>query len=825
MIDRTVGRYRVLARLGEGGMGTVWKAEDALLGRPIALKLLAADLAADPDARRRFLREARAMSALNHHGICTVHDAGEADGHVYIALAWIDGQTLSALAERAPLAIAEAARVGVATAEALGHAHARGVVHRDVTGRNIMLARDGRVLVLDFGLAIAVGLSRLTSSGTRLGTPAYMSPEVVRGERADARSDLYGLGVVLYEALTGTLPFESDRHEAVLFKILNEVPEPPSRRRRDVPPWLEQVVLHLMEKDPARRPADADAVVASLRAELNALPPARTSAPAWQTEPPLPGRPSRRRYVAVMPFDTATADETDDAPFARGLAEILGTALARDPDLHVIPPAMAAQEDAGGDLRQVARQLGANLIVRGSVRRRETQVRITWSLLDPARGIQIGGDTLEGVAGDPFRLEDRLVSSVFDALGCDPPDSARTLANDPAARERFLQAVGYLQRHEHEASVDGAIGLLERLRSTEEPSAEIEAALARAYLRKYQLTLETRWESQGAAACAHAIALDPGDPDVLATRGELALLTGRHEVAIGSFEQALALVPDRPDALLGLGRAYHAARKLEDAERVFRRAIEVRPDYWGAHNALGRFLQRVGRHAEALECFERVVELTPDNAYGWLNLVRPLFELERFDEALDACRRSIEISPRGQSLSTLGSLLFYLGRYEEAAAAFERAVAIQPTDPMMWGNLGSAVALVPGRGHRAREALERATALARERLDLNPADAYLWAQRAGWMSNLGRHGEAVHDVQRSLGLEPANPEYMVKACAVYHQSGSRDDSLRWLQRALQHGCGTSQILRDPYLTDLRADPEFTRIVEEETHRHGGHHTS
>ena len=389
MIGKSVGRYRISAKLGEGGMGIVWKADDTLLGRPIALKLLSPDLASSDEARRRFLREARAVSALNHPGICGVYDAGEVDGQVYIALAWIDGRTVSAVAERSPLAIADVLRIGIRVADALGFAHAHGIIHRDITGRNIMVARDGRVVVLDFGLALAVGFSRLTSSGSRVGTLAYMAPEVARGESADARSDLYGLGVVLYEALTGSVPFESPQPGAVLYSVINEIPDPPSRRRRDTPASLEQIVMRLLAKQPADRYRDAEALLGDLK-PLAIAPLSPPPRPNWADEPAEPGTPTRRRYLAILPFENPAGPEALDAAFLRGLADVLGTTLARQPGLHVTPASIAAAEELMPDLQQTARQLGANLILRATLRRSGSQLRVTWALLDPSRGRQVG---------------------------------------------------------------------------------------------------------------------------------------------------------------------------------------------------------------------------------------------------------------------------------------------------------------------------------------------------------------------------------------------------------------------------------------------------
>jgi len=225
MLGRTFGRFRVLGKLGEGGMGSVWKAEDTLLGRTVALKFLPESLAGSDSARQRFLREARSTSALAHPSIATLYEAGEDEGRLFLAVEFVDGETVSDRVARGPFEIAEAIRIATEAAEALSHAHERGVIHRDVTSRNIMIARDGHAVVIDFGLALHDHTARITTTGAAFGTVPYMAPEVLRGASASPRSDLYGLGVVLYEMLTGRRPFNGKNIRALALQHVSEPPD------------------------------------------------------------------------------------------------------------------------------------------------------------------------------------------------------------------------------------------------------------------------------------------------------------------------------------------------------------------------------------------------------------------------------------------------------------------------------------------------------------------------------------------------------------------------------------------------------------------------
>lgn len=834
MIGRTVGRYRIVAKLGQGGMGSVWKAHDGLLGRTVALKILPDSLADSPDARRRLLREARAASALDHSGIATVFDAGEADGLFYIAVACVDGSTVSAIAAQGPVPLAEALRVAIAVAEVLAHAHDRGVIHRDITGRNVIVAAGGRVVVLDFGLALPEGTTRLTGTGAAVGTVAYMAPEVVQGQTADARSDLYGLGVLLYEMLTGTVPFTGPRPEAVLYAAVHESPEPPGARRSGIPTELNRIVLKALAKVPERRYQTAGELIS----DLSALDTTSTRRPT----PDRPGTSSGERSrdgptivadrptepmptakcLAILPFqDLCSAQPTDARAqvFTSGLAETVSASLANRTSIQVIPPSAAAPGTfLDEDLRRIARNLGANLLLRGSVHRSRDHLRITYFLLQADRCVQIAGDTLDGSLRDLFALEDQLVESVVRVLQlkADAGQPKRAaVAHDPAAHERYLQALGYLHRFEDVASIDGAVALLEQLLSTEGDAAHIHAALGRAYLMRYRLTRDKSWQDRAAAACERGIRLDPRSPDVLMALGHLNTSLGRASEAVRDFQQALKLRRDFPDALLGLSEAYEAAGKIEEAEQACREAIAQRPQFWGGYNRLGILHFSRAQYERAIEPWKRVVELTPDNVRGLNNLGAAFFQMGRYRDALVNYHRSIEILPNATAYTSLGTVHFFLENYSEAAAMFEKGAALRPGDPRMWGNLGDSYRWTPGLEEKAATTLDRAIELQRDLLRLNPKDAEGWSDLAGWLAKRGCGREAIRAIQRALKLNPADVSFMAAAGRVYHLAGNRTRALEWLGRAVEQGYSCRELVGDPELRGLRALPAFRAIVRDE----------
>lgn len=851
MIGSTIGRYQVLAKLGQGGMGSVWKCRDTVLDRTVALKLLPDSHAAAGDARRRFLREARAASRLDHPGVARVYDASEIDGRMYIAIECVDGETVSELLTRGPLAPLDALRIAHAAAEALAHAHERGILHRDVSSRNVMVARDGRVVLVDFGLALRDGTSRLTSSGSTLGTAAYLAPELILGRRCNPQSDVYGLGVVFYEMLTGTLPFRGERPEALLYATVNERFEPPSARQSGLPAGVDEIAARALAREPADRFAAAAAFAKALRALDESV---VERVPASTPRPPHAGSNPQRSpgatpltwgesmaapcYLAVIPFTDPGAGEGDARQlFSLGVTESVSAQLGRHPGLLVVPvppePGLAAS-----DMRRLAHAQGADLILRGTVQRSGERLRLTWSLLDPVLGVQAAGDSLDGTAADLFDLHDRIVSGVLAALeqrglvataasavseaaagvAALPIAPSRTSLDAIAAQERYLQALGHLLRFDDEAQVDAAIESLSALRDGNNDSAAVEAALGRAYLYKHQITRAKEWVVRAEEACRRALEIDPRSPDVLLSLGRLQRISGHATEAVKTLKGALKLRPDHPETLAELARSLIDAGKSSLAEQTYYRALALRPNYWGVYNNLGAFYFNHGRYDRAVSMWQRVVDLSPDNLRGHLNLGGAYFRMGRFEEAIAEFHRSIEIRPDASAFSNLGTVHYFLGQPEAAAAMLEKAVALRPADPRLWGNLGDAYRWSPAQSERAAAAFEKAIELMHGQLQLNPNNAESLGWLAEWMAKRGDSSDAVRTVRRALRLAPEDVNTMARAINVFHLAKDRAEALKWLAAALRLGYGLEEFERDPELAALRNEPGYASLVKQHARR-------
>ncbi len=818
MIGRTIGRFVVIEKLGEGGMATVWKARDSLLDRSVALKVIIPALSEDPDVRRRFHHEAEVATRLDHPGIASVYGSGSEDGVTYLAMACIDGETLDARLARGLMPLTAAIDMIRAAADALGFAHDQGVVHRDVTSRNIMLARDGRVFVLDFGLAKATGVSRITSRNTMVGTVAYMAPELFMGRDADACSDLYGLGVVFYEALTGSLPFDADSPEVLRYAALNQNPRPPRERRPEISAALERVVLKAMAREPEQRHHTTREFLDDLGsvaefASRDEHPPAASPAARVVAERSVV-------HLGVLPIRWNEHSEELDATgrqFAADLEAALRDSLARAGRIHVVPGSGPAPDgDSMTGLRAFARSIGAHVLLRGSLRRRGSLLRFGYALVDPEAGLQIGGGSLSGSLAETFDFEDRIIAHVCDQLGREQVRAERKghRSKDPAAEHRYAQALACLRRYDSEASVDGAIRLLEDAIETGTGTALHHATLVRAALRKHEYTQLPLWEGRAAMACQRALELAPELPEVQLAVGELKRATGQHDAAMAAFEIALASASTCHDAMLGIARTHAEAGRMAEAEAAARSAIADQPKDWRGHNLMGWIHIQNGHHDRAVDSQLRVLELTPDNARGLSNLGTAYYRLNDFDRAIDAYRRSLEIQPSHiRGYTNLGTALYFDHQHQPAIEALRKATVIAPSDPHLWGNLGNACHWVSGYEDEARTALDRAIGLMRERLERTPGVAQWWAELGGWLSNRGQLQEAERVIQRALELAPNDGSVMMLAAHVYRGIGDRKACYHWLRAARDAGYGFGEFARSIELAPLREDPELMQFIQ------------
>jgi len=657
MLGQTVSHYRVLHPLGAGGMGEVYLAEDTHLGRKVALKVLPPDLTRDECAKARFIREARSASSLDHPNVCTVYDIEEMpDGRLVLAMAYCEGESLKAHLARGPLPIAEALDLAAQVADGLAEAHARGVVHRDIKPANVMVTKTGRVKIVDFGLARLSGTVGVTTTGTMLGTPAYMAPEQARGEEVDGRADLWALGVVLYEMLTGRPPFSGDSMEAVLYGILNRAPEPIDRLHPTLPPALVRVVNRALAKDPRGRYQQAEQFLADLRACRESLP---AKPQAREAEPRVPS-------IAVLPFFNMSPDP-DQEYFCEGLSEELIGALGRLGGVRVASFTSALQfRGQAADIRRIGEQLNVDTVLEGSVRKAGDRLRVTAQLVNVGDGYHLWSERYDRRLDDVFAVQEDIARAIVEQLkvnligGSDRRLVSRVTA-DMDAYQLYLRARYHYGRR--------YAGALEQALKCFEQAAAKDPACAAAHA--------------GIAGCLTQVGfwgLVP--PERIADR------------ARSAAARAVALDERLPDAQWGLGltSAYFDWDPVR-TERAFRRAIELNPNVADSCVYLGVCLPPTGRFDEAAVLLDQAISLDPVSALVAFLAGASFLMMRDYTRALAELERALEMDPGFAPAHSLrGFALSVLGRCQEAVASAERGAELWARAPILTGALGYVLA-------------------------------------------------------------------------------------------------------------------------------------
>ncbi len=841
-----ISHYEVQALLGGGAMGEVYRVRDTRLQCTRALKLLRQPCAGDPLERSRFLREARAAAALNHPGICTVHEIDEVDGRAFIVMEYVPGQDLAARIAAGPLPPAEALRIAQEIGEALRAAHAAGIVHRDIKPRNIRLMPDGHVKIVDFGLAKLAGAEELTRSGAVAGTPAYMAPEQARGFPVDGRCDLWSLGVVLYEMLSGHPPFPGRQGMAALYAICNEAPQP-LPALAGAPPGLAAVIHRCLDKNPGHRYPDADAFLA----DLAALSPSLT--PAARARPRLPRRrflwagaalvtaglllaPLLRSWrstelpaqvhMALLPIEVIGGSERDRA-LAAGLVWHLNTQLTRlerlQRDFSVIPACdIEASEVASS--RDAQRVFGANLVVAGSMTPLGDALALTLTLIDPRGPRQLGAAEFSVPRQDALRLQTEALAQLMRLLELKlakrEPGAAHA-SETPTSQvlADYLTGLGYLQNldslgdPERLARVDSALAAFGLAVAGDPQFAAALAGQAEAGWRRYELTREETWSEAALQSCTAALNIDPGLPAGLLARATIRAGRGEYERALTDFRAVLARDSLDVQAQRGLAAAYAALGDTARAEATYLAALAVQPADHVTRKEMGIFYYHQGRFADAVAQFEALIAAAPENYFLGHNQLGGIYLQEgKLELARAAFTRSLAIKPNYRAFTNLAAVDYREGDYEQAVAHIKEALAIHSHDYRVWGNLADTFMRLPERRAEAEAAYRQAAALAEARLHVNPRDARVMCSLAGYYAGLGEPQRALQLLGDARGTGILDLESLYQIGHSYERLGRRDEALGCLDEALRRGFSPRRIEQAPTLRALREDPRWAKLV-------------
>jgi serine/threonine-protein kinase len=864
-----LGAYEVVSTLGAGAMGEVYLAHDRRLARDVAIKVLPPAFVGDPDLLHRFEREARAVAALNHPHILAVFDIGRHEGTPYIVMEHVRGETLAAYLKRQLPPLARAIEIGIEIAGALAAAHRAGLVHRDLKPSNVMLTSDEHVKVLDFGLAKQMsssegstvsrpsGLDDLqTIPGQMLGTPGYMSPEQFLGQPIDHRTDIYSIGVILFQLVTGQRPFED-----VGFNPFASALPSVCVLNPQVPTAVGDLIARTMARDPMARPQSAEALKQELtrlhrtvdalsvgaavggraerRAEggrterrsgavnpraaryaalsiAGALVIAGAAVPImWRIAPQPATLSEPRPVIAVLPLTNLSGDESK-AYVSAGITDSLTTSLGRLSSISVVsqPAVQESQALRSSNLSRVAQDLGATMLVQGSVQQSGERVRVNATLLTREGKIVWTGDS-EGTLGDLFSLESRLAGALLDALRVNVSDvERRTLATPPTTRRDALEAYWRgtaLRDRADDTIIDRAIGEFQQAVSLDTGFSLAHARLGEAYRRKSVVTNDKEWMTKAAAEVSEALRLDPDQPEVRLALANVYRSTGRNGAAVEELRRTITGQPTNADAHRMLGDILRDEGRFDDALVELQRAVSLRPEYWGNYSSLGVLYLRAGKHRDAIAAFTRMTDLKPDDNAAYQQLGTAYQLAGDTAHARENYERANSLGPNANASLNLGAIYHSEGRYEDAVRAYKEAIRLVPTRPAPYRNLGDAY-LKLGRKADAVGAYQQAVRLAEEALALNPTDPMMLARLAVYEAKVGRRQDAERHANGAVTLNPASPEVLYRRAVVLALNGAQSQALQELTEAISKGYSKQQARDDDDLASLKPLPQFQSLV-------------
>jgi non-specific serine/threonine protein kinase len=867
MIGKTISHYKILEKLGEGGMGVVYKAQDIKLDRFVAVKFLPPHLTSEFEEKERFIHEAKAASALSHTNITTIHEIDEFEGQMFIVMEYCEGRTLKQIIEKDTLSIKKVLDIGIQVCEGLTAAHKKEIVHRDIKSDNIMVTKDGQVKIMDFGLAKLKGATKLTKTRSTLGTLAYMSPEQAQGEEVDQRSDIFSFGVVLYELLTGKLPFGGEHQAAIIYSIINEEPQAVARYNNKVSPDLERMITKALTKDKEERYQHIDDLLADLRREKKSLEYVKTGVTTKPAEPPKvvkrktvplligvlgililivvyfaflkqkePTTVSGKPSIAVLYLQNLSENKEDEY-FAAGMTEDIITQLSKIGGLLVASRSDIEQfKNKPVNLKEVANKLRVNYVMEGSVQKYRDKIRITCQLIKASDGFHVWADSYDRQIEDLFAIQADVAKSVAQALkvALAPPEVAM-IEKKPTLN---MQAYNYyLQGREYyfgggsstKEGLELSTKMFEKALEADSNFALAYAGLSDCYSSYVMFGIDPRksWLEKAEKAGLRALALDPNLAEAHRALSRLYWTEGKTEKAIQEAEEAVKVNPNYGEAWVTLGFMYTWTGQYPKAESALMKALEVKPTESQLFLAIISLYAHWGKKEKVEEYFNKGLEIQPTKIRTYITMSGWYISWGELEQAKRMAHKALDTNPHSAwALGILEEIFMLSGVNDSSSFYLNEARREDPESD--WFVEMAYLALMRGNKNQAGiyldSCIEFNQPVIKEFQGL--PDEYTSRLRIGLADALkGESKKALEQaerVKRSLGesllsVEWADRGVVQNISFIYSLTGQKKEAVRMLDFSVKQNITTPAYIKlHPWFKNLAGYPAFEELIKGKT---------
>lgn len=841
MIGKKILHYQVLIKLGEGGMGMVYLADDTKLNRKVALKFLSSKITSNDVEVERFKNEARIAASLNHPNIAQVYAIEDSEHGSFIAMEYVEGEELDSFISAENITIKQKEGIALKVAEGIGAAHNKEIIHRDIKAGNIMVTAEGQIKVLDFGLAQLSNSSKLSDSSEQIGTATYMAPELILGKEADIRSEIWAYGVVLYQLFTKELPFDGVYEQAITYAILDETPKAAHEITPDIPEYIQEIINRCLEKKPENRYSSFDEILLLLK-EYSAVkvqnnPIASNGfilsrkvgvyilialaiviSATYMLMQISDGFEPETKKLAIIPFKNV-GNNTDNRILLDGVLETMTSKLSQIDNykeaLWVIPSSEIISNNVQSP-QEAYKLFGVNLAVTGSFQDLNNLKRLTINLIDAKDLRQLNSSVIDISGDNILNLQTETVLQLIRMLDIKPDEKIKGtltqgITNVAEASSYYINGQGYLHRYLQNDNLDNAITLFKKAVVEDSNYALAYAALGESFWRKYEVSSNVIYVDSTRIFLDKATSINNQLIPVKQTMGLLAIGTGDYDEAVSIFTSILETDPGNEVAYGGLAEAYDNLGLYDQAEETYKKAIEVKPDYWLSYKLLGNFYLYKGEYQKAVQPLYQVVQLTPDNFNGYSNIGVNYYYLSNWEMARKNFIKSYEIEPTESAASNLGTVNYIESNYEEAAKYYSLALEINPNNYAVWGNLASVQGLL-GKVEEERINYLKAIEVAEKQLEVNPNDISINAVLGSYYSDIGDSVQAVVYIEKTLILAPEAPESIFRAASAYESLGNRDRAITLMVKALEKDYPLDNIMNQPELSELVKDENFLEAI-------------